>query len=1104
MAQYKEGPQPVQRDDSGMPRDPLAQTFFKVSRNTDDGSTDPSQGVSGSPPNFGESVLPHVTTFQGIVSSVARVYRPSDEALKDSFANARYMRNDPAVMECIEQRQRSVALLDWHIEADNDKDPLQRWLVDEITTIVDAIPRFMQYRENLLHAVWYGRYGVQQRWRWKKIRGKMRCAVDKWLPVNGDKLAFRYDDGTGEFNPEQVGVRVGAGFTTGTSVAKRWTVEQINKVEPTDYGLAYFLEPWEKPLLAIHKHYIEDGEYESPESAGRIHGVGIRSRIYWCWYQKQEALAFLMEFLERSATGMEIWYYPWGSKEARDQTRKAAEERIGNGRNIILVPRPLGEEQAYGVERIEPSMAGADVLGRIITEYFGHQIKRLILGQTLTSEAQSTGLGSGLAEVHLDTYMQIVQYDATNLEETLTTDLIEPLIKCNFPQYADIPLKFRIDTEAPDVDGKLAAWEKAFNMGLKIKAQDVMDLIGATKPGENDEVLSAQDMQGGMEGGMEGGEMPPGLEGPEQQPPPPDGSDPDPFSTDEDEQGEQDEETDSRDLHKILSQKGVAEPPESQNSERQPVRMSRTGYAETLGYSRQSQEDDAVESLRAGDYILTYARARGYIPTGGSQSENTASAITHLEKYRQGDAKWEESKHPRDEGGRFGSGGGGAGTAIKVPVPQDEEPPVEEPQQAADGPQGKYIEHSWGKQYVPTEGEVQRDLGTLGANQIEAETFEVDDSLNIPRGKMPQITKTHLDEFLSHLTEKGVGSSEGQLPSSELHGTQQEINGPKVTSMAQFIRDGGEFPPGDAVLASNDGHILDGHHRWAAYRVADPQRPIDVIQIDLPIKTLLHEALNFEGVGFAGVKKEHQSAEGGPVDTPKPKPHKPRNFFPDADLQSSRIFKRTIGTLDEEMITGLSGGRDTTEVTIHADDDLGAVYIDIKDAEFTAERSIHIDGHGNKFMYNQELTVDRNSRGKGLGTQIFARQVEYARSIGCKYITCTAAGSRTTGYSGYIAWAKMGYDGPLIASVPARGRDLQVMVEMKDKGMCDPNCPETVQELMAKEGGAELWETHGGTFDATFDLDPNSRSSKILDRYLRKSRAMGRIPEQYARIPRKE
>lgn len=451
---------------------------------------DPAETIPGMAPNFGESMLPHVMTFQGIISSISRVYRPSDEALKHSWENARYMRNDPVIRECIDQRQRSVSLLNWHLEPDDPDSEDQQDLVKKLTRIIEEIPYFTEYRRNLLHAIWYGRYGINHIWGWQRVGGAMR-ALPRWVPIHGDKLVFRYDDGSGEYDPNQVGIRVGAGYTAGDNVAKRWRVERINKVETTDYGLAYFLEPWEaERLLAIHKHQIEDGEYEEPVNAGRIHGVGLRSVIYWAWYQKQETLAWLMEYLERSAFGIEIWYYPSGNNKAKDEARTAAEERIGQGRNIVLVPKPLGDESmAYGVERIEPGMAGADVVHQIVNEYFGHQIKRYILGQTLTTEAHATGLGSNLATIHLDTYLQIIQADSVNLEETMTKQLVNPIKQFNFPTASHIPVKFRIDTEAADVESKLAAWEKAYQMGMKLKAQDVADLIGASVPDANDEVL---------------------------------------------------------------------------------------------------------------------------------------------------------------------------------------------------------------------------------------------------------------------------------------------------------------------------------------------------------------------------------------------------------------------------------------------------------------------------------------------------------------------------------------------------------------------------------------------------------------------------------------
>jgi hypothetical protein len=111
-------------------------------------------------------------------------------------------------------------------------------------------------------------------------------------------------------------------------------------VEPTDFGLGYFLSPAERRLLLIHKHHVEDATYEDGVRAGSIYGVGIRSVIYWEWRQKQETMAFLMEFLERMAGGILVWKYPQGNPQAHDAAKSAAEGFNSGQQHVLLVPVP--------------------------------------------------------------------------------------------------------------------------------------------------------------------------------------------------------------------------------------------------------------------------------------------------------------------------------------------------------------------------------------------------------------------------------------------------------------------------------------------------------------------------------------------------------------------------------------------------------------------------------------------------------------------------------------------------------------------------------------------------------------------------------------------
>lgn len=426
--------------------------------------------------------VPHVATFQGFANTLARTYFPTDEAIRQAWENSRYMRNDLSVMECVEMRRRSVALLEWRVVPDDPNSSEQNAAARLVEKIIRRTPRFLQFRENLLYALWYGKYGVQMQWGETNIEGSPYYYVYNWVPVNGDKIVYKVLYGT-PYEKETIGIRIGYGSNY---VEK----EEQNQILPTDRGNAYFLTDEQRDRFIVHRHLIEDGDYDDPYSGGSIFGVGIRSRIYWTWYLMKETLAWLMEYIERSATGFEIWYYPAGNEQARDAIKQAAENRQGHSGNIVLVPQMEGQMgPSYQMQRIEPSMAGADTCMQIVKEFFQHQIKRYILGQTLTTESAGTGLGSNLASIHLETYLQIIKYDALNLEETLT-ELVEKVRKFNFPQLNEGCLRFHIETDEIDHQDKLNSIRTLYDMGAPISRDQAFSAAGMTAPKENEAVLT--------------------------------------------------------------------------------------------------------------------------------------------------------------------------------------------------------------------------------------------------------------------------------------------------------------------------------------------------------------------------------------------------------------------------------------------------------------------------------------------------------------------------------------------------------------------------------------------------------------------------------------
>lgn len=424
--------------------------------------------LDGLPPGSGKLVVPHFSTFSQVVNFVTRTYRWSaDEALRHSHTNALAIRRDPIVMDAVRSRQIPVVQLPWHLSPIDDTDNRQVEAAKVLTQIVEDIPNFQTFKMHLAEAVFYGRYAVQNIYRWDYSRGQRRLVVADYKPINGDKLIFRYSG--------QAGVLVHPTMFEGETT---WT----------DRGRAHFFTPEEREQVIIHKHEPEDADFYEGDLGGAIHGVGIRSRIYWFWWLRSQILAFLMDYLERvGAGGFTIYFFEAGNPESMDEVKTAAEEQWRN--NAILFPRyRSGETGGPGIQRIEPSPAGAQLLESLVVEYFDNVIRRFILGQSLTSEAIGTGLGSGVADLHADTFNRIVKFDAVALQETLTKELITVLAKYNFP---GIPApKFTFDVDKPNARAVLDAAQTFFEMGGQVDEDELRGIVGLAKPSPGHAVLA--------------------------------------------------------------------------------------------------------------------------------------------------------------------------------------------------------------------------------------------------------------------------------------------------------------------------------------------------------------------------------------------------------------------------------------------------------------------------------------------------------------------------------------------------------------------------------------------------------------------------------------
>jgi hypothetical protein len=124
-------------------------------------------------------------------------------------------------------------------------------------------------------------------------------------------------------------------------------------------------------------------------------------------------------------------------------------------------------------------------------------------------------------------------------------------------------------------------------------------------------------------------------------------------------------------------------------------------------------------------------------------------------------------------------------------------------------------------------------------------------SLGVNRAQMPQINSKDLKDYLEFLKEVGVGVSAKTINVSKVGMTQKEINIDKVKGLLGTDRNNLAKP----VIISNDGYILDGHHRVVALYNIDKNFKLKTIEVDLGIKDLLKVTKEYPNVSYKGINE---------------------------------------------------------------------------------------------------------------------------------------------------------------------------------------------------------------------------------------------------------
>lgn len=127
------------------------------------------------------------------------------------------------------------------------------------------------------------------------------------------------------------------------------------------------------------------------------------------------------------------------------------------------------------------------------------------------------------------------------------------------------------------------------------------------------------------------------------------------------------------------------------------------------------------------------------------------------------------------------------------------------------------------------------------------------ESKGVPRAKMPQLSgqptegsraaslvnekgEAHIEEaFRQALIDTGVKVTLKTVKASHLKASQAELDGPKVAGMSKAMEEG--KVPDAPIFVTNDGYIVDGHHRWAS-KVAIDLKDGVLGDVDMPVEEI--------------------------------------------------------------------------------------------------------------------------------------------------------------------------------------------------------------------------------------------------------------------------
>ncbi|WP_026600531.1 DUF935 domain-containing protein [Methylomonas sp. 11b] len=342
---------------------------------------------------------------------------------------------DPHIFSELGKRRRAVTGLGWDLHPREDATQAEIDRTKELKDMLCKIPRFEDAQYDITDAIGKGLAALEIDWR----------TGAEWVPQ-----------------------------------ALNWVPQRELRIDIKTGALMYLKNGAPEPLRewgwVVHEHRAKSGYIEQ---------AALFRVLAWTYAYKAYNIRDMQRFLEVYGMPLRLGKYPSGiGKNERDQLLKAV-RNIGND-GAGIVPSTMT------IDFVTQTSTGnvTDFLNA--TEYWERKQSMAILGGTLTSQADGKTSTNALGVIHDKVRREIMLHDVRQLEPTLNSQIIKPIVLLNglFPE--DRMPVWRYDT-ADEVDQKalVDVLEKGAAMGLEIDVDWAHNALQIPRAGKDAKILTA-------------------------------------------------------------------------------------------------------------------------------------------------------------------------------------------------------------------------------------------------------------------------------------------------------------------------------------------------------------------------------------------------------------------------------------------------------------------------------------------------------------------------------------------------------------------------------------------------------------------------------------